>query len=403
MGKQVLDNPALAIYLQLFEWVCFHQGLQTLQILFSVKLLLALGSITVLFLRGEAAGAVCGQRSPFPTIQALPGKPGKNGAPGVPGPKGEAGMNGTDGEQGPVGPPGLDGRNGSDGRPGPPGTVPDAVIEQLREGILEEVRRELNLICPGDREMYPATSCKEIHGCDPTAQSGYYWINTTTGPLQVYCQMETNNCGNITGGWTRVAHINMSEPQQTCPSPLRTLTTPQRMCAGQTSAGCSSVPYPTLGLNFTQVCGRAIGYMYSSVDGLAAIRTSKTIDNPYVDGLAITYGTPRHHLWTYAAGRNGQCLCHPGSSASQPPSFVGQHYYCDGWPQAYTSRWYTQYPLWDGEGCPTGNTCCDPPNLPWFHRTLNTTTTDDIEVRWCRDQSASNEDVGVELLELYVY
>ena len=205
--------------------------------MFSVKLLLALGSITVLFLTGEAAGVVCGQRSLFPMIQALPGKPGKNGAPGVPGPKGEAGMNGTDGEQGPVGPPGLDGKNGSDGRPGPPGTVPDAVIEQLREVILQEVRRELKLTCPGYREMYPATSCKEIHGCDPTAPSGYYWVNTTTGPLQVYCQMETNNCGDITGGWTRVAHINMSEPQQTCPSPLRTLTTPQRMCAGQTSAG----------------------------------------------------------------------------------------------------------------------------------------------------------------------
>ena len=98
-------------------------------IMFAFKLLLVLGSITVLFLRGEAAGAACGQRSTFSTIQALPGKPGKNGAPGV---------------------------------PGPPGTVPDAVIEQLREDILEDVGRGL-LICPGKREMYPATSCKEIH------------------------------------------------------------------------------------------------------------------------------------------------------------------------------------------------------------------------------------------------
>ena len=88
--------------------------------MFTAKLLLVLGSITVLFLGGEAAGAVCGQRSPFSTIQALPGKPGKNGAPGVPGPKGEAGV------------------NGSDGSPGPLGTIPDAVIEQLREDILQE-------------------------------------------------------------------------------------------------------------------------------------------------------------------------------------------------------------------------------------------------------------------------
>ena len=72
-------------------------------------------------------------------------------------------------------------------RESPPGTVPDAVIEQLRAGILEQVRRELKLICPGDREMHPASSCKEIHDCDPTAPSGYYWVNTTTGLRQIFC------------------------------------------------------------------------------------------------------------------------------------------------------------------------------------------------------------------------
>ena len=353
--------------------------------MFAAKLLLVLGSITVLSLRGEAAGAVCGQRSTYPTIQALPGKPGKNGAPGAPGPKGELGVDGAVGPQGPVGPPGSD------------GVVSDAVIEQLRTDILEQLRRE---ICPGDRDVYPAASCKEIHGCNPTALSGYYWVSTTTGPLQIYCQMDTNNCGNITGGWTRVAHINMSEPQQTCPSPLLTLNAPVRMCTGGTSAGCYSVRYPALGLSFTHVCGQAIGYMYSSIDGF----NGTTIDNPYVEGLSITYGSPRHHLWTYAAARNGRCLCHSPSFASPPPSFVGQHIYCDGWPEHLSyGVWYTQYPLWDGEGCPDGNTCCDPPNLPWFHRTLNAASTDDIEVRWCRDEDASNEDVGVDLLELYVY
>ena len=35
--------------------------------------------------------------------------------------------------------------------------------------------------------MYPATSCKEIHDCDPTAPSGYYWVNTSTGVRQVLC------------------------------------------------------------------------------------------------------------------------------------------------------------------------------------------------------------------------
>ena len=158
------------------------------------KLLLVLGSVTVLSLRGEAAEAVCGQRSTYPTIQALPGKPGKNGASGAPGPKGEAGVDGTDGKQGTIGVPGLDGRNGSDGSPGPPGTVPDAVIEQLRGDILEQARKLA--ICIANSKNNPATSCKEIHDCNPTAPSEYYWVNTTTGPLQAYCQMDTNNCGN---------------------------------------------------------------------------------------------------------------------------------------------------------------------------------------------------------------
>ena len=44
---------------------------------------------------------------------------------------------------GPVGPLGLDSRNGSDGSLGSPGTVADAVIEQLKEDILDEVAQLL--------------------------------------------------------------------------------------------------------------------------------------------------------------------------------------------------------------------------------------------------------------------
>ena len=143
-----------------------------------------------------------GERGPI-------GHPGLDDHPGLDGPIGPRGYPGPDGMHGPQGPPGPPGPRGRQGTPGvsvvnltevqykqikeelsresPPGTVPDAVIEQLRAGILEQVRRELKLICPGDREMYPATSCKEIHNCDPTAPSGYYWVNTTTGVRQIFC------------------------------------------------------------------------------------------------------------------------------------------------------------------------------------------------------------------------
>ena len=301
--------------------------------MFVVKLLLVLGSVTVLFLRGEAAQAVCGKRSSISTIQALPGKPGNNGAPGEPGLKGERGadgrngsdgapglqgpvgpvgpqgmmgMNGTDGEQGPMGLPGVegrdgvDGRNGSDGSPGPPGTVPDDVIEQLKEEILDQLRRELNL-CPGDTEQYLASSCKEIHECNQMAPSEYYWVNGGTGPVQVYCVMETNNCGNVTGGWMRAAYIDMTNASSTCPQGLTyTVASSTRMCTRSHSGyrDCSSVTFPTHRVPYTKVCGRAQGYQYYATPAFRNYHSAgqTTMDSAYVSGLSVTYGGPRNHI-----------------------------------------------------------------------------------------------------------
>ena len=341
-------------------------------------------------------------------VRGVPGPQGPKGEPGDEGRRGPKGLNGKTGVQGPkgekgaAGPRGPLGQKGEEGSRGQKGEPRNTLTTEEFDRIIETLK---DMLCiKGQYASFPATSCKEIYDCNPNTPSGYYWISGIGDqPLRLYCEMRTTRCGNITGGWTRIAHIDMTE-QQTCPSPLRTLTSPKRMCAGQTAAGCTSVEYPTLGVPFTHVCGQAIGYQHASVDGLDAIRTNKTIDNPYVDGLSITYGSPRHHVWTYAAGHIRRCRCHPNSIASLPPSFVGQHHYCDGYPVDWAyGNWYPQYRLWDGEGCPAGNTCCNPPNLPWFHRTLNTTTTEDLEVRWCRDEPASNEDIGVELLEIYVY
>ena len=391
--------------------------------MFDTKLLIILGSITVLSLRGEAAGAVCGQRSTYPTIQALPGKPGKNGAPGAPGLKGEAGVDGTDGEQGPVGPvgpqgpvgaPGLDGRNGSDGSPGPPGTVPDAVIEQLRVDILETMRRELKLICCGDREKYPATSCKEILDCDPSAPSGYYWINTTTGPLQVYCQMDANNCGDITGGWMRAAYIDMTNESNTCPQGLNyTVQSSIRMCTrSHSTAGCTSVIFPTHGMPYTKVCGRALAYQRGTNDGFFNYhhRGQSTLNGYYVDGLSVTHGDPRSHIWTFAAGiskdvdynYNCPCALYPGPAA---PPFVGEDYFCEsGVIGAYQfGVWFLDDPLWDSQGCVSGSTCCNCGG-PWFTKTLIQKVNDDIEVRMCFGEATDHEeDIGLEQLEIYVY
>ena len=54
-----------------------------------------------------------------------------------------------------------------------------------------------------------------------------------------------------------------------------------------------------------------------------------------------------------------------------------------------------------GCGSLEGN-CCSAPGLPWFHKILNTATTDYIELRVCADQSTSDEDAPVAQYEIYV-
>lgn len=406
--------------------------------------LLLLCSVVGLF-NGTGAARYC--KDPrLPAIPALPGKPGKDGDPGAVGPKGKPGVNGRDGvdgapgppgipgksgavgvpgnpgEMGPVGPPGpagKPGRNGTDGLPGAmglpgsPGMVSNAVIEQLKRDILEEVRRELNLTCNGDNEIYPAGSCKDIHKCDPTAPSGYYWISTTSGPAQVFCQMNTSSCGNITGGWMRAAHIDMTNENNTRPQELSyTAVNSTRMCrTAHTNASCNSIIFSTHMLPYTEVCGRARGYQFASPDGFIN-QGHTSLDSNYVDGLSLTHGNPRNHIWTFVATWSKdfvklfytRCPCAPFPGPPSP-SFVGENYFCEsGNTGLFTNQWYLDDPLWDSQGCTSENstTCCDRGG-PWFTTTLSKETTDDIELRACFDSRAEDEDVGLEQLEILVY
>jgi len=134
------------------------------------------------------------------------------------------------------------------------------------------------------------------------------------------------------------------------------------------------------------------------------------IDDGYVEGISITLGSPRKHVWTYAAGAsddhnndccNCPCATHPGSL---PPVFVENHYYCESgnvgiWESA---TYYLSDPLWDGTGCGTGNGCCTQIGMPWFYRKLPVCVNDDFEVRICKNEGHSNEDIAVEKMEIYI-
>ena len=258
-------------------------------------------------------------------------------------------------------------------------------------------------------------SCSDVSNNDG-AISGYYDIMLANGSTaNVYCDME--GCDGE-GGWTRVAYLNMSDPSQQCPTDFRLYDeSGVRACGRRTSSvgGCNSVTFSTYGISYSQVCGKVLGYQYRAPDavdptlGNGAI-SHNSIDAEYVDGVSITRGSPRQHIWTLMAGlREGlstslECPCNAGSTVSVQ-SFIGNDYFCEsGNPQSgWVSRLYIEDPLWDGEGCGgLEGDCCNVPNIPWFYKAFNSSTTDDIELRACTDQGTDDENVTVDFYEIYV-
>ena len=214
----------------------------------------------------------------------------------------------------------------------------------------------------------------------------------------------------------RVANLNMTNPYQQCPENLQRSYTSQpiRLCGRSTDYGCNSVTFTTYGVHYRQVCGRVRGYQFAAPDAFntfACPAAPCTINDPYVDGVSITHGSPRMHIWTYAAGayENAQlqatCPCNGGIRRVTPPTFVGSDYYCES--GLNTSRLafilYSNDPLWDGQDCGgVERRCCDLPNLPWFCKDLPQPTTDNLEFRICADQDRQDEDTPVDLVQLYI-
>ena len=180
-------------------------------------------------------------------------------------------------------------------------------------------------------------------------------------------------------------------------------------------ASCEGLTYSTGSEQYDQVCGRIIGYQIGTEDAFidGAVRS---IDTSYVDGVSVTYGSPRQHIWTFAAGLDegtihghttSTCPCVTGSTAGNLiPSFVGQNYFCESgitqWNGRFGVFWPNGDPLWDGQGCGPTSSCCTFNSPPWFNVVLSSPTTDDIEVRICDRGDARSEDSPIQLIELYV-
>ena len=263
------------------------------------------------------------------------------------------------------------------------------------------------LIIPGDENV----------GICPSQERTDTAIQNITASVRAMLQnyqsaSRLSNCG--TGEWHQVAHLNMSDPSQQCPSTWKLDNTLGiRNCRRpQSSSGSCPATFYTPGRQYSRVCGRAIGYQVGSTDAFGGA-AGRSIDSFYVYGLSITHGATRNHIWTFAAGiteggrtvprDNCPCLNPSDQGNRLPPSFVGENYYCESGNPTSTyivNNLYSSDPLWDGMQC-EGQCCSNGKSPPWFSVNLANPTNDDIEVRICIPQGTF-DDIAVQLLEVYV-
>ena len=175
-----------------------------------------------------------------------------------------------------------------------------------------------------------------------------------------------SSCAGVEGVWRRIGNFDIAAGDN-CPSPWYKILTYNGVnyCTGSASNfGCYSVSYSTNAMSYQQVCGRARVYPKSTPDSFKNLG----IDSTYIDGISVTHGNPRQHIWTYAF-QIGSC--------SSPPSFVGTHYSCEVTVHSVST-------------------------LPWFYHQLSDNIQDDVEVRICTDEPFNNEAILIYSLELYV-
>uniref|UniRef100_A0A1X7VIX1 Fibrinogen C-terminal domain-containing protein n=1 Tax=Amphimedon queenslandica TaxID=400682 RepID=A0A1X7VIX1_AMPQE len=283
----------------------------------------------------------------------------------------------------------------------------ETILQLLNTTIFNDIQQtvdELLELQHGVSFFHPI-SCESIKELQPNSLTGYYYINSR----KIYCNMD-ELCGQE-GGWTRIAYLDMSDITQNCPEEFSGYVN-YRVCGlpYNSNGTCRSVKFLTGNKSYTQICGRVLGYQRGTTDG---IRSNTSIDSPYLDGVSITRGSPREHVWSYIAAWSSSvaasCPCSNGNANANVPSFVRNYYYCEsgsfGVPNITRSYYWDQ--LWDGTFCSgIESACCEPKNItppPWFYRDYgNATSTDYLELRICCDEPWTNEDVLVRLYELYV-
>jgi hypothetical protein len=280
------------------------------------------------------------------------------------------------------------------------GSVNDALSVIMNISDLQNLIYQINFL--------QVPSCNVVKMLYPNALSGYYFINGR----EMYCHME-QLCGSGEG-WTRIAYLNMTNTSQSCPSGFRLYESGNVRACGRlaSTSGCSSsLKFESNGISYSEICGKVIGYQKGTPDAVNIPSDNINIDTVYADGISITRGSPRQHVWTFISGPSqannddSNCPCNSPAGVGSVPSFVGNDYFCEsGNPgSSDISRFYSDDPLWDGECQSNEVPCCSADGIPWFHQDYgDLSTTDYIELRICCNEQPSNEDVTFSHYEIYI-
>ena len=129
----------------------------------------------------------------------------------------------------------------------------------------------------------------------------------------------------------RIADVNISSGDG-CPGALAKETINNIALCHQAFSnlpGCFGTTYGVTRMVYTKVCGQVRGYQKGKP---SAFSGKYSIDDTYADGVSITLGNPRKHMWTYGVGYddhrntpNRNCPC-ASSGGAEPASFIGEHY-----------------------------------------------------------------------------
>ncbi len=111
--------------------------------------------------------------------------------------------------------------------------------EHITNASLDILHQQIN-----HRFSFHLTSCAAILLFNSSSPSGYYFLTSSNGSsVRVYCDM-TLSCGNITGGWMRVANLDTRDINTQCPGPLRErMDSSIRTCESPPPRGCYQITY----------------------------------------------------------------------------------------------------------------------------------------------------------------